>query len=83
MLNFDTMTTFDEIRNKYCCFWCLDLDIFHTNLSLFKPWLKFHLPALVKVSSASKTLQIDSIYVKYDIMTNVNELKKNNVVFGV
>ena len=24
MLNFDTMTNVDEIRNKYCCFWCLD-----------------------------------------------------------
>ena len=35
ILNFDTMTHFDEIRNKYCCFWCLDL--FHTNLLLFKP----------------------------------------------
>ena len=43
MLNFDAMINFDEIRNIYCCFWCLDLDIFHTNLSLFKSWLKFHL----------------------------------------
>ena len=52
MLNFDTMTNFDEIRNKYCCFWCLDLDIFNNNLSLFKPWLKF------------QTRQMDSIYVE-------------------
>ena len=61
MLNFDTMTHFDEIRNKYCCFWCLDLDIFHTNLSLFKPWLKFH---LTDTCDASKTLKMDSIYVE-------------------
>ena len=42
MLNFDTMTNFDEIINKYCCFWCLDFalvdcicmeDVWHANLT--------------------------------------------------
>ena len=46
MLNFDTMTNIDEIKNKYCCFLCLDLDIFQTNLPLFKPWLKFFVHVL-------------------------------------
>ena len=42
MLNFDTMKNFDEIRNKYCSFWCLDFalvdcicmeDVWHANLT--------------------------------------------------
>ena len=77
MLSFDTMTNFDEIRNKYCCFWCLD--IFHNNLSLFKPWLKFHL-----TETLAKHFRWTVYMLKYNIMTNLNKFSfKINVVFGV
>ena len=45
MLNFDPMINEDDFFLNECCFWCLDLAIFHTNSPLFRPWLKF----LVKV----------------------------------
>ena len=43
---------------KKCCFWCLDVDIFHINLPLFKPWLKFFVHVLYIIPDASKTLQM-------------------------
>ena len=77
MLNFDTMTHFDEIINKYCCFWCLDLDIFHTNLSQLKPCLV----SFNRYLMLAKHFRWTVYMLKYDIMTHLNEFLMLFLVF--